>query len=200
MQHRLTEGPTSAPVIRSVARDERGLTLIELLTGLLLFGMITSILYSFLFMGASMYRKISVETQLRNQADALYGRIMTELKDAVYVQQGLDASGKINEREIVFVKRASDPAVYVETYTMTIEQDSDGSYGLTVTGPGSSDRKRFDLTPRFKLNEAESRLIAEKQNRVKVLLVFERADAAAVPDAEDAKLVLETSIPLFRME
>lgn len=194
MQHRLMEGPTSTPVIRSVARNERGLTLIEMLTGLLLFGMITSILYSFLFMGASMYRKISVETQLRNQADALYGRIMSELKDAVYVQQGA------SEQEIVFVKRASDPEVYVETYKMTIEQDSDGSYGLTVTGPGLTDKKRFDLTPRFKLNETESRLIAVKQNLVKVLLVFERADNAHVPAAESATLKLESSIPLFRME
>ncbi len=194
MQHRRMVGPMASPAIRSVARDERGLTLIELLTGLLLFGMITSILYSFLFMGASMYRKISVETQLRNQADALYGRIMSELKDAVYVQQGA------SEKEIVIVKRASDPKVYVETYTMVIEQDDDGLYGVTVTGPGAADKKRFDLTPRFVLNESESKLIASTQNLVKVLLVFERADGDAVPDAEDAKLVLESSIPLFRME
>jgi len=180
--------------LRSAVRDERGLTLIELLTGLLLFGMIAAILHAFLLMGSSMYSKISAETQLRNQADALFGLIMSELRDAVYVQQGA------GEREIVFVREADDPAVYVKTYRMVIETDADGLSGVTVTGPDPSYPKRWDLAPRFRLNDAESGLIAADQHLVKVRLVFERADAGPVPAADDARLKLETSVPLFRME
>ena len=168
--------------------------MIELLTGLMLFGMIASILYAFLLMGSSMYRKVSAETQLRNQADALFGQIMSELKDAVYVRQGESS------REILFVRKAQDPLVYVETYRMIIETDAAGLSGVTVAGPDPAYPKRWDLTPQFRLNEAESALLAASQNLVKVTLVFERADAASVTAAEDARLKLESSILLFRME
>lgn len=187
------------PAVRSVGKDERGLTLIELLTGLMLFGMITAILYSFLFMGASMYRKISVETQLRNQADALYGLIVTELKDAVYVKQGKDS------QEIVYVKRSADPKVYVDTYRMAIEREGEnGPYGLSVYGPDGTLVRRFDLASRFVLKVGDpgmsSGLIAMQQNMVKILLVFDRADADRVPAAERSVMRLESTIPLFRME
>ncbi|HEY8528439.1 MAG TPA: prepilin-type N-terminal cleavage/methylation domain-containing protein [Paenibacillaceae bacterium] len=191
--------PLLPPAVRSVGKDERGLTLIELLTGLMLFGMITAILYSFLFMGASMYRKISVETQLRNQADALYGLIVTELKDAVYVKQGKDS------QEIVYVKRSADPKVYVDTYRMAIEREGEnGPYGLSVYGPDGTLVRRFDLASRFVLKVGDpgmsSGLIAMQQNMVKILLVFDRADADRVPAAERSVMRLESTIPLFRME
>jgi len=196
VQQREARGALFVAAARHAEKDERGITLLELLTGLMLFGMIASILYSFLFMGAAMYRKISVETQLRNQADALFGRIVTELKDAIYVKQGQNQ----NLHEIVFVKRSSDPQTYVEIYRMKIEQDGSG---VTVFDQNDAAVGSFELTPRFKLrignSPDDSAFVVLRQNLVKIRLIFERADAQ-VPAAEQTVLRLESTIPLFRME
>ncbi|XID92592.1 prepilin-type N-terminal cleavage/methylation domain-containing protein [Paenibacillaceae bacterium WGS1546] len=197
----------------SPIRNERGATLIELLTALLLFSMVAAILYSFMFMGISMYKRVSVETQMRNQADTLYSRVMTELRDAIYVKQGEPSpDGGVNDGEIVFVKRAAggapinpeDPPPYIETYMLKMDES-----GMSVTaGDGATVLKRFELTERFKLDrtrpdgalKSNSGMIAESHQLLDLSLRFIRADANEVARIERSSIEIQSKIPLIRLE
>jgi prepilin-type N-terminal cleavage/methylation domain-containing protein len=189
------------PPFPPLSKDERGLTLIELLTGLLLFGMVIAILYSFLFMGISMYKRISVDTQLRNQADSLYSRIMTELSDAVYVKQQRKVVGGIAEpdyTDIVYVKMNRDnPEEYVDTFHMKIDEDG---RGIIITDSANEELERFPLTDRFAIDLTKSKLAAEKQDLVQVQLYFNRSDNSEIAKADRSNISIESKIPLFREE
>lgn len=189
-------------VKKPLLQDERGISIIEMMTGLLLFGMVASILYSFLFMGTSMYGRITTETQLRNQLDALYGQVIHELSDAIYVQKE-DALGKL----IIYVKRAPVPTPpvvppkYVESYRMVIEELG-GFSGVSVYGPDSSTilSKRYDITSKFQMDLVASSLTAENQNMVGVNLMLYRTDELEVTEAERKRMSIQSKIPLFRIE
>lgn len=183
---------------RRLHDDERGMTLIEILLALLLFSMVTVILNSFLLMGASMYKRISIESQIRNQGDALYSRIISELQDAIYAENVAGAY----EKEIRFVKRAENHEDYVDTYRMRIEGTPGSAYGLAVYNEAdlSVPIKQFNLTTNFMIDIDQSKIVSDQQNIVHIKLVYNRADQDVVSKAEAPELVIETKVPLFRME
>jgi prepilin-type N-terminal cleavage/methylation domain-containing protein len=176
-----------------MGKDEKGMTLIELLAALLIFGMVASILYSFLIMGVSMYKRVSVESQMRNQGDALYSQIISELKDAIYVQQ-LQPNTKIR-----YAKRSSDPKTYIDLYEMELIPNAASGGRIEVKRAGSPAVVRaFELASRFTINGGSLNEVGHDIVRVK--LTYARSNAGTLKPSENPKLEIDSQIPLFRSD
>ncbi|MFB9325198.1 prepilin-type N-terminal cleavage/methylation domain-containing protein [Paenibacillus aurantiacus] len=65
--------------LRERARDERGLTLIELIASLTLLSVVLGILYSSITFGMSAYNKIRIENSLRDEGDLIMSSIISKL-------------------------------------------------------------------------------------------------------------------------
>lgn len=136
---------------------------------------------------------------MRNQADALYSRIITELRDAIYVKQAHAG----DDSEIIYVKRNADPLIYVDTYTMKIDQ-----HGVSVFDVNANLLDRFELTDRFVLDlskpagapKSSSSIGADNHQLVDLNLQFLRADGATVSKSESSQINIHSKIPLFRTE
>lgn len=171
-------------------RGERGLTLLEVLVALLILSMVASILYSFLLMAVSVYKRVTVETTMRNQGDALFSRIMSELSNAIYVEQ-LDPNTRTGIR---YVKPSADAKQYIELYEMRLEN------GKITVQPimSASAPKTFELAP--PLTISGGRLVADGHHRVIVEIDYERATSGPTREAEHPRLHIRSQIPIVRAE
>lgn len=210
---------------RNVLADERGMTIIEILTTLLILGMVAVIIHSFLFMGISMYKRVTEDTQLRNQGDVLFSQVISEVKDAVYAMNeegsgttdaaledssddaSTESSGGSSKPGIVYVKRAVDvegnydPKAYVSRYTMRIEHfDEEDTNGIAFYKEGEeAPIKTLQLTPPFTIDMEESKLTMNRNNSIGVYLVYSHKDERPLA-ADNTRFVIDTEIPLFRIE
>ncbi|OCT14151.1 hypothetical protein A8709_25235 [Paenibacillus pectinilyticus] len=177
-----------------MARNEKGMTLIELLAAILIFGMVASILYSFMLMGVSMYKRVTMETQMRNQGDGLYSQIISELKEAVYVQdEGTD------KRVIRYAKKSQDPKAYIDLYEMEVFPEPNGGGKIEVRKAGSSVVEQvFQLGGKFTIREGSLSEASQNHDRVQVTLEYARTNADQYKLADSPKLVINSQIPLFR--
>lgn len=171
--------------------NEKGMTLIELLAALLIFGMVASILYSFMLMGVSMYKRVTVETQMRNQGDALYSQIISELKDAIYVQQA--GSDKV----IRYAK--TNPTTYIDLFEMELipNETAGGKIEVRKAGSASAD-KVFELGSRFTISEGSLNEVSDQHDRIQVRLTYTRNNASELRALDSPKLEIDSQIPLFR--
>lgn len=210
---------------RSALADERGMTVIEILTTLLILGMVAVIIHSFLFMGISMYKRVTEDTQLRNQGDVLFSQVISEVKDAVYamneegggtadavLDDSLDdtvteTSGGSSKPGVVYVKRAVDdegkydPKAYVSRYTMRIEHFAEeDTNGIAFYKEGEeAPIKTLQLTPPFTIDIEQSKLTVNRNNSIGVYLVYAHKDERPLA-ADNTRFVIDTEIPLFRIE
>lgn len=174
-------------------RNEHGLSLLEVLAALLIFGMVTSIIYSMLFMSMSVYKKVLVEGEMRSRGEAVFSRIIGELKDAEYVQNGREGDGL----SIVYSKRSKDPASYVEQYEMRVYPEADGTNSDIEIRDGEGNLVQgLDLGSRFTIKSAE--LSAPANDAVRLLLVYGYKTVQRQLPAQDADMKIDTRIPLFR--
>ncbi|WNR42374.1 PulJ/GspJ family protein [Paenibacillus roseipurpureus] len=175
-------------------RNEKGMTLIEILAALLIFGMVASILYSFMLMGVSMYKRVTMETQMRNQGDGIYSQIISELKEAIYVQdEGTD------KKIIRYAKRSDDPRSYIDLYEMEIFPSVTGGGKIEVRQAGSNVVKDvFQLGNKFTIRAGSLSEASENHDRVQVTLEYARSNADQYKQADSPKLVINSQIPLFR--
>ncbi|WP_127587850.1 type II secretion system protein [Paenibacillus koleovorans] len=178
---------------RRLQANEKGLSLIELLAALVIFGMVASILYSFLLMGISMYKRVTVETQMRNQGDTLYSQIISELKDAIYVQQaGTD-------KMIRYAK--SNPSTYIDLYEMELVPNETAGGKIVVRQAGNATPIRsFELSSRFTISDGSLNEASSSHDRVQVRLTYTRANAEGLKAAERPELEIDSQIPLIRNE
>lgn len=142
-------------------KNERGLTLLEALVALMILTMVTSIIYSFVLMAMSIYKRVTIETTMRNQGDLLFSRIVTELGDAIYVEQADSA-----QRSIRFVKPSADPKQYIAWYEMRIDSGQIRVEPIMPSGPP----KVFALAPAFEISSGK--LIAEGHHHVVIDLEY----------------------------
>lgn len=184
--------------LRGKLADQKGMSLLELLTALLITTMVSTILYCFLLMGVSMYKRIMVETQMRNQGDALYRQIITELKDAVYVEQRSAGGAAPANTSIRYVKRAQSAEDYIDDYVMTLEAgEEDGTIRVYESKDLSKPIKELKMTPDFTISEGS--LAAIDKNRVTVSLTYTRSgNEADYVKADRTKLNINSQITLFR--
>ncbi|NGQ94326.1 hypothetical protein G3578_03940 [Brevibacillus sp. SYP-B805] len=75
---------------RSSLANEEGLTLVELLAGLLLFSMVLAMLYGVLMSGYSLKNKVTSQATMRNHADALANSIITSTRNAYGIENVTD--------------------------------------------------------------------------------------------------------------
>lgn len=173
--------------------NERGMTLIELLAALFIFGMVASILYSFMLMGVSMYKRVTVETQMRNQGDALYSQIISELKDAIYVQQ----AG--SDKMIRYAK--PNPTAYIDLFEMELSPNENTGGKIEVRRAGSTTTERvFELGSRFTISGGSLSEVSQSHDRIQVKLTYTRSNASELKSADSPKLEIDSQIPLFRNE
>jgi len=181
-------------------RNQDGVTLLEVLVTLLLFSMVASILYAFMLMGVSMYKRVSAETTMRNQSDALLAGLINELTGAVHAEQGAD------HRDILYVKMSPDSGKYVDVYRMALEEKN-GRYVVSAYREGqAAPFKRFELSGKFVIhvNEKADDDLANPLSSltafdggVRIRLVISRD---APEPAQQAAITMETRIPLTRLE
>jgi prepilin-type N-terminal cleavage/methylation domain-containing protein len=183
---------------RKKLTDQKGLSLLEMLTAILILTMVSTILYSFLLMGVSMYKRIMVETQMRNQGDALYRQIVTELKDAVYVEQRSNAgAGAPANTSIRYVKRADTAEEYIHEYVMTLQAgEHNGILQIYSNGNMAVPVKELKMTSAFTISTGS--LTAIGNNRVNVDLTYKRSDEDRYAQADRTELNVNSQITLFR--
>lgn len=182
------------PAGRRKRRGQGGFTLLETLVALMAFGMVASILYAFLLMGVSTYQRIETETKIRRQGDLLVAGIVSELMDAVHVEQGSDLT------ELIVVKAAADPNRYVDTYRIRMESVN-GRHGVTVYKEGEPyPERRFELAAGIRIDApgTASVLQADGNRAANVRFVFVREDAAV--KADESSIRIDTRVPLSRLE
>jgi prepilin-type N-terminal cleavage/methylation domain-containing protein len=198
---------------KRVVSEEKGMTMIEVLTALVLLTMVTMLLSSFLFMGISMYKRVTATTQIRNQGDALISQVISYFRDVEFVSTTPD--DKIN-----IVKRAYDAGgivdgnIYINNFTMSIEQDADGAKGILVTDSSGTAIKHFSLPAAYKLimpavppavtppGLSTSSISVKSPYLIEVHLVYEKVTGALTNASlvENPTYEINTQIPLFRSE
>jgi len=187
----------------ALRKDERGMTLIEVMTALVILTMVTGILFSFLLMGVSMFKRVTAESQIRNQGDALTSSIIAELKDAVFVT----SSGERNtNKQIEYVKRDAN-GVYdanVKRYRMSISLTTE-PYGIVVEKWDNGNwtmNKRLALADAYTLKAASSLQASEDNRTVEIDLSYSRYEASGrqTMPGGNPEYAIRTKIPLIRPE
>lgn len=179
----------------SLLRGEHGFTLLETLAAVMMFAMVASILYAFMLMGMSTYKRVTAETQVRQQGDRLVAGLVSELLHAVHVEQGADY------RELIVVRMADDPDRYVDTYRMRMES-VDGRDGVTVyRDDAGTPLRRFELVADIELASPGTRsvLLAEGHHTAVIRMIFVRTDHGG-KQADEASIQIDTRVPLSRLE
>lgn len=178
--------------------DERGVTLIEMMTALLIISMVTSILYAYMLMGITMYKKVSTETQLRNQANLVFSQLINNLRDAVYVKEQ-DADPK----KITVVKWGTNN--YIKPCNISFEPidpaKPDGPQYIRIE---EADRGADAGPSEIRLGVARFTMVGSfhrlSQNQLEVTIDFKGEPKEKSSAMEDAAITLKQQIPLFRIE
>lgn len=175
-------------------RDEKGMSLIELLAAIMIFGMVASILYSFMLMGVSMYKRVTMETQMRNQGDGIYSQIISELKEAIYVQdEGID------KKIIRYAKKSDRAKDYIDLFEMEIIPNPIAGGKIVIRQAGTNKVKdEFQLGSKFTISEGSLSEASQTHDRVQVKIEYARSNANQFKIADSPKLEIDSQIPLFR--
>ena len=188
-------GELATGMDRRPLRNERGFTLLETLAALMMVGMVASILYGFMLMGVSTYKRVETETKIRHQGDLLTAGLVSELLEAVHVEQGTDHT------ELVAVRMSPDPLRYVETYRLRIET-LDGRHGVSVYRDGAAAPvRRFELAPDIALQGpgTQSVLLADG-NRAAIIRMHFVQESLPGRKSQETPLFIETRVSVSRLE
>lgn len=141
-----------------IHRNEKGLTLIELLATIVVMGMLAILSYQVIFQGFSNYERIKVETELRDEADY----IMASLLKEVFSYQ---------ESKIELISEESSRNFYFEN-----EVETDPDIEKTETGFKNGEiiiaDKPLNLSsPHIKLDNT-SEIIHQESNQYNIEIVL----------------------------
>lgn len=177
-----------------VLRNERGLSILEMLAALLIFGMVAAIIYSMLFMSMAVYQKVLVEGELRSRGEGMFSEILNELKDAEYVDNG--PTGQIS---ILYSKRSADKERYLEQYIMTIYPEGTPGAGsdVEVRDLEGTLIRSMDLGERFMVTRAELSA-ARDHDSVYLHLVYSYLGHEAPAGSQRLEMKIHSTISLFR--
>lgn len=177
--------------------NQKGLSILEVLTAIFIFSMVVSIAYSMLFMALSIYKSVLIEGEMRSKGEALFSELIMELKDAIYVEN-VPADPGLGERlSIAYIKRSADPEVYLEQYRMTMIPDQgDGRSVIEVMDMQSGDLTRtFDLGHRFRIREGRLEAVGN-QDAVHLLVLYGHRNVTEKEEQKEMKI--DSRIPLLR--
>mgnify|MGYP001190342629 CR=1 FL=1 len=171
-----------------ICREERGVSVLEVIAVLMIFSMIAVILYSFLLMGMTMYSRVTSETLLRNQANAVFASIINEISDSIYVQQDGD------QKKIRIVKWANSTDSYIQEYAYAFvpevedATDEDGNVKVKTFGVTN---EAFSMKGTFDVLDQESLVVT---------LDFYKKREHLTSKADEVEITIKQQIPLFRMD
>ncbi|WP_438448163.1 PulJ/GspJ family protein [Gorillibacterium sp. sgz5001074] len=195
--------------LSSIHQDERGMTIIELLAGLLIMTMISSILYAFLLMGVTMYKRVTTETQLRNQANLVFSQLVDGVRDGIYVQGvgtplNIAPNGDRTYKSIRLIKRAApgdEQTNYIDAYEVTFNSVATGNDSLLMPKKGSAAGMREIKMVGQNFKMAGSFVVNPNITDVfEVQIDFSGSPANRTTGTEDTALSVKRKIPLFRSE
>lgn len=136
-------------------RREQGLTLVELITAIALFAMVSALVYAVMSFGLRSYHAITAENKIRDEADLLMSAVITEMytfapetvsqtPDGILLKRSSSASGN-NEETIeirdgkLSIRSASPSSADIRTdITATLAADSEISLKCSTTTACSS--------------------------------------------------------------
>lgn len=173
--------------------NEKGLSILEVLAAMFIFGMVVSIAYSILFMSLSVYKSVLIEGEMRSKGEAVFSDMISELKDAIYVEEGTAG----NQLSIKYIKRSADADQYLEQYEMTMVLDAAAGVGdIQIKNAESGTLvKSFDLGERFRIREG--RLSAsEGHNAVQLFLIYGHHNVLQREEGKEMKI--DSRISLYR--
>lgn len=175
--------------------NEKGLSILEVLTAIFIFSMVVSIAYSMLFMALSIYKSVLIEGEMRSKGEALFSGLIMELKDAIHVENVPADTGE--RLSIAYIKRSAYPEVYLEQYRMTMIPDQgDGRSAIQVMDMQSGHLIRtFDLGERFRIREGRLEAVGE-QDAVHLFLLYGYRDVSQKEEQKEMKI--DSRIPLLR--
>ncbi|MCP8968493.1 PulJ/GspJ family protein [Ectobacillus ponti] len=155
-----------------IRRNERGVTLVEVLAALVLTVVISGILYSVFAAGLRTYNKIQTEGQLRDEADYMVARLMGELYSADYDDVQYDP--------------ASQALSFYSRRQRSFRKD-DVSYTYTDTN-----------TPAAKLYIKDGKMILEKQgNKGPEVLSFQSDSGASLLSGSSLQMACTRKQTIF---
>jgi prepilin-type N-terminal cleavage/methylation domain-containing protein len=172
--------------------NSRGLSLIEVLASLAIFGLVAIAGYSLLIIGLSMHEKINYETQLRNQSNLFFTYILEQLDDAIYIDSAASScqANAPHNCQLYYVK--PDENEYIQQYEMELDNANqtirftDSETG-TVTKSYTMDRDDFKFQGAFDQIST---------NQVGLTLTFGNSSTTKDPDKQE-EITLQSTIKLF---
>lgn len=141
---------------KQLVKKQDGLTLVELLAGLLLFSTVITMLYGVLHSGYSLKNKVTQQTTIRNHADALVNSVLLSLRN---VDEVVDVKPYFDEGKTT-IDPTKQPISAIWTTQIVKEGTKDQtrvSYLFTIVPDDSASssphhhykliRERFDADP-----------------------------------------------------
>jgi prepilin-type N-terminal cleavage/methylation domain-containing protein len=192
-------------VIKHVKKseDQRGLSLIEVLTAIVLFAMVSSILYSFLFIGISMYKRVAADAQLRSNVNLIYSQLLEYADQSVYAFRGNQ------KNEIIVIKKESlkeeqqEDSTYIQYYSIKLDTENDQIIFQPVTGSDLNDRdqsrtKQFKLDDqRFDLDDTSSISVKEGNNRQQIVIDWNFKEKKVFKKSESPSIQIKSEIEIY---
>ena len=185
------------------SEDQRGLSLIEVLTAIVLFAMVSSILYSFLFIGISMYKRVAADAQLRSNVNLIYSQLLEYADQSVYAFRGNQ------KNEIIVIKKESlkeeqqEDSTYIQYYSIKLDTENDQIIFQPVTGSDLNDRdqsrtKQFKLDDqRFDLDDTSSISVKEGNNRQQIVIDWNFKEKKVFKKSESPSIQIKSEIEIY---
>lgn len=126
-------------------KDERGLTLIEIIASSLIFFAVLIPLVSVYIRGVEIYQDTALKNQLRNETDFIVGDVMRIIQEASYVKLPAGAAPSADTNDAGENKENNPGEEATQTEIAVTEEDYLKNIFSTVTGFSQSDSLSRDI-------------------------------------------------------
>lgn len=183
------------PIHRTIQQqfpNSRGISLIEVIASLAIFGLVAIAGYSLLIIGLSMHEKINYETQLRNQSNLFFTHILEQLDNAIYINSAASNCQANPPHNCQLYYVIADEDQYIQQYVMELDNENqtirftDSETGA-ITEAYTMDRDDFQFQGAF--DQITS-------NQVALNLRFGHQSTTMDSDKQE-EITLQSTIKLF---
>ncbi|WP_040952337.1 prepilin-type N-terminal cleavage/methylation domain-containing protein [Gorillibacterium massiliense] len=184
---------------RSLMKQESGITLIEVLVVVAIFSMVVAILYTAFFMGISMYKRVTAESQIRTQADMVLGEVTEALRDSIYVES-ISNGTSIDPTQFYYYKRASGADEFMSRYRMWLVDKGNGVVIKTAKDGAVAEQEIEPVGKLFQIDKGDSGFTVLAYDSVNLRLHFglDPQGNAHYRDIKRTEINLNTTLKFFR--
>lgn len=160
-----------------IAREEKGLSLVELIASLSILSLVMGTIYAVITFGFTAYNKVTVENSLRDEADILMSSVMTQLYTygPEYVSNIMNENG-IELSRTTKLNNAEIPRKQIKIYNA-------GLYiaeSTAANGTGKVDHLKSTLLDGSSIQLDCGNASACRDGLIKITLVLEQEDQKQV--------------------